>query len=76
MCRNGEIATVKAGPSFSLSTYGNKAIDGVAAVSEGNPFFFQFYISKNEMFNEFTLKLVKDIGVINITKRYSDKDYE
>lgn len=64
--QDGEIATAKgmakAGSIFSLSTYGNKTIEEVAAVSDGNPFFFQLYMSKNETFNEFTLKRAKDSG--------------
>ncbi len=64
--QDGEIATAKgmakAGSIFSLSTYGNKTIEEVAAVSDGNPFFFQLYMSKNEAFNEFTLKRAKDSG--------------
>ena len=54
----GEIATAKgmakSGSIFSLSTYGNKTIEEVAAASD-NPYFFQFYMSKSEKFNEFTL---------------------
>ena len=64
--QDGEIATAKgmakAGSVFSLSTYGNKTIEDVAAVSKGNPFFFQLYMSKNDAFNEFTLKRAKDNG--------------
>ncbi|MCF7646336.1 lactate oxidase [Bacillus subtilis] len=64
--QDGEIATAKgmakAGSIFSLSTYGNKTIEEVAAVSDGNPFFFQLYMSKNEAFNEFTLKRAKNSG--------------
>ncbi|MGO3859621.1 MAG: lactate oxidase [Neisseriaceae bacterium] len=62
----GEIATAKgmakAGSIFSLSTYGNKTIEEVAAVSGQNPFFFQLYMSKNEKFNEFTLTRAKNSG--------------
>lgn len=64
--RDGEIATAKgmakAGSVFSLSTYGNKTIEEVAAVSDGHPFFFQLYMSKNNAFNEFTLKRAKESG--------------
>lgn len=61
----GEIATAKgmakSGSIFSLSTYGNKTIEEVAAASN-NPYFFQLYMSKNEKFNEFTLKRAKENG--------------
>ncbi|MBQ0269185.1 lactate oxidase [Providencia huaxiensis] len=64
--KEGEIATAKgmakAGSIFSLSTYGNKTIEEVAEVSGNNPFFFQLYMSKNEAFNEFTLKRAKESG--------------
>ncbi|MBR7653541.1 alpha-hydroxy-acid oxidizing protein [Brucella oryzae] len=64
--QDGEIATAKgmakAGSIFSLSTYGNKTIEEVAEVSDDNPFFFQLYMSKNNAFNEFTLKRAKDSG--------------
>lgn len=64
--RDGEIATAKgmakAGSIFTLSTYGNKTIEEVAAVSDGHPFFFQLYMSKNDVFNEFILKQVKESG--------------
>ncbi|MBP6083613.1 MAG: alpha-hydroxy-acid oxidizing protein [Providencia sp.] len=64
--KEGEIATAKgmakAGSIFSLSTYGNKTIEEVAEVSGENPFFFQLYMSKNEAFNEFTLKRAKVSG--------------
>lgn len=64
--QDGEIATAKgmakAGSIFSLSTYGNKTIEEVAEVSGDNPFFFQLYMSKNNAFNEFTLKRAKDSG--------------
>lgn len=63
---NGELATAKgmakAGSIFSLSTYGNKSIEDVAKTAGKNPFFFQIYMSKNEKFNEFTLKRAKDNG--------------
>lgn len=63
---DGEIATAKgmakAGSIFSLSTYGNKTIEEVASVSEEHPFFFQLYMSKNNDFNEFTLKRAKENG--------------
>lgn len=62
----GEVATAKgmakAGSIFSLSTYGNKTIEEVAAVADGHPFFFQMYMSKNNAFNEFTLKRARDNG--------------
>lgn len=62
----GEIATArgvaKAGSIFSLSTYGNKSIEDVAAAGGDNPFFFQLYMSKNDAFNEFTLRRAKDSG--------------
>lgn len=64
--KDGEVATAKgmakAGSIFSLSTYGNKTIEEVAEVSGDNPFFFQLYMSKNDAFNEFTLKRAKDSG--------------
>ncbi|ENG4185989.1 alpha-hydroxy-acid oxidizing protein [Providencia rettgeri] len=64
--KDGEIATAKgmakAGSIFSLSTYGNKTIEEVAEVSGENPFFFQLYMSKNNAFNEFTLKRAKASG--------------
>ncbi|WP_272676718.1 lactate oxidase [Providencia huaxiensis] len=64
--KEGEIATAKgmakAGSIFTLSTYGNKTIEEVAEVSGNNPFFFQLYMSKNEAFNEFTLKRAKESG--------------
>ncbi|MEY0007119.1 lactate oxidase [Providencia rettgeri] len=64
--KDGEIATAKgmakAGSIFSLSTYGNKTIEEVAEVSGENPFFFQLYMSKNNAFNEFTLKRAKESG--------------
>lgn len=63
---NGELATAKgmakAGSIFSLSTYGNKSIEDVAAAEGKNPFFFQIYMSKNDKFNEFTLKRAKEYG--------------
>lgn len=62
----GEIATArgvaKSGSIFSLSTYGNKTIEEVAEAAGGNPFFFQLYMSKNDEFNEFTLKRAKESG--------------
>lgn len=62
----GEIATArgvaKAGSIFSLSTYGNKSIEDVAAAGGDNPFFFQLYMSKNNAFNEFTLRRAKESG--------------
>ncbi|MEQ5575091.1 lactate oxidase [Providencia huaxiensis] len=68
--KEGEIATAKgmakAGSIFSLSTYGNKTIEEVAEVSGNNPFFFQLYMSKNEAFNEFTLKRAKESGATAI----------
>ncbi len=64
--QDGEIATAKgmakAGSIFSLSTYGNKTIEEVAEVSGESPFFFQLYMSKNNAFNEFTLKRAKESG--------------
>lgn len=55
----GELATARGmaqvGSIFSLSTYGNKTIEDVSRASEGNPFFFQLYMSKNNKFNEFIL---------------------
>ncbi|MEQ5127706.1 lactate oxidase [Providencia alcalifaciens] len=64
--KDGEVATAKgmakAGSIFSLSTYGNKTIEEVAEVSGENPFFFQLYMSKNDAFNEFTLKRAKESG--------------
>lgn len=55
----GELATARGmaqvGSIFSLSTYGNKTIEGVSRASEGNPFFFQLYMSKNNKFNEYIL---------------------
>ena len=55
----GELATARGmaqvGSIFSLSTYGNKTIGDVSRASEGNPFFFQLYMSKNNKFNEFIL---------------------
>lgn len=63
---DGELSTArgmaKSGSIFSLSTYGNKTIEDVAKVSGKNPFFFQLYMSKNDKFNEFTLKRAKDNG--------------
>ncbi|MEG0344013.1 MAG: lactate oxidase [Acinetobacter sp.] len=63
---DGELSTAKgmakAGSIFSLSTYGNKTIEEVAQVAGNNPFFFQLYMSKNEKFNEFTLKRAKANG--------------
>ena len=63
---DGELSTAKgmakAGSIFSLSTYGNKTIEEVAQVSGKNPFFFQLYMSKNDKFNEFTLKRAKEHG--------------
>lgn len=63
---SGELATAKgmakAGSIFSLSTYGNKSIEDVAATAGKNPFFFQIYMSKNDKFNEFTLKRAKGNG--------------
>ena len=62
----GEIATARgvaeSGSIFSLSTYGNKTIEDVAEAGGNNPFFFQIYMSKNDAFNEFTLKRAKDSG--------------
>lgn len=62
----GEIATArgiaKSGSIFSLSTYGNKTIEEVAEAGGDNPFFFQLYMSKNDAFNEFTLKRAKESG--------------
>lgn len=62
----GEIATARgvarAGSIFSLSTYGNKSIEDVAAAAGDNPFFFQLYMSKNDAFNEFTLRRAKESG--------------
>ncbi|WP_425476437.1 lactate oxidase [Providencia sp. 21OH12SH02B-Prov] len=64
--QDGEIATARgmaqAGSIFSLSTYGNKTIEEVAEVSGESPFFFQLYMSKNNAFNEFTLKRAKESG--------------
>ncbi|WP_419555480.1 lactate oxidase [Providencia stuartii] len=64
--QDGEIATARgmaqAGSIFSLSTYGNKTIEEVAEVSGKSPFFFQLYMSKNNAFNEFTLKRAKESG--------------
>ena len=63
---DGELSTArgmgKAGSIFSLSTYGNKTIEEVAQVAGKNPFFFQLYMSKNDKFNEFTLKRAKQYG--------------
>lgn len=64
---DGEAATArgmaKAGSIFSLSTYGNKSIEDAAAAAEDSPFFFQLYMSKDNGFNEYTLKRAKDSGV-------------
>ncbi|AOA58850.1 lactate oxidase [Acinetobacter larvae] len=63
---DGELSTAKgmakAGSIFSLSTYGNKTIEEVAQVAGKSPFFFQLYMSKNDKFNEFTLKRAKQNG--------------
>ena len=64
---DGELATTRgmlqAGSIPSLSTYGNKTIEEVAAAAgEGKPFFFQFYMSKNDAFNRFTIDRAKKSG--------------
>lgn len=68
--QQGEIATAKgmakAGSLFSLSTYGNKTIKEVSDVSEGYPFLFQLYMSKNDVFNEYILTQAKQQGAKGI----------
>lgn len=64
---DGELATTRgmlqAGSIPSLSTYGNKTIEEVAAAAgEGKPFFFQLYMSKNDAFNRFTIDRAKKSG--------------
>ena len=54
---------LQAGSIPSLSTYGNKTIEEVAAAAgEGKPFFFQLYMSKNDAFNRFTIDRAKKSG--------------
>ena len=59
----GELATARGmaqvGSIFSLSTYGNKTIEDVSRASEGNPFFFQLYMSKNNKNDKNSGRIIK-----------------